>query len=75
MVSCTTPNMGLPQYGHGDHPDFLGEINDAYMKIDLEVTALKGKSSINEQAIKSLTDEVNSIKEMLKGVIENGNDV
>lgn len=72
MTSGKTPNMGLPQYGHGDHPDFLGEINDAYMKIDIEVTALKGKSSLNEQAIKSLAEEVASIKEMIKGVIENG---
>lgn len=72
MTSLTTPNLALPQYGHGDHPDFLGEINDAYMTIDLEITGLKGKSSINEQAIKSMAEEIESLKEMIKGVIKNG---
>lgn len=72
MTTGKTPNMGLPQYAHGDHPDFLGEINDAYMKIDLDVSGVKGKCSVNEQAIQSMTEEINALKKLVEEVIEDG---
>lgn len=72
MVSRTTPNIGLPQYEHGDHPDFLGEINDAYMTIDANINKLKVKGSIIEQSINSINEELVAIRKLLEGVIENG---
>lgn len=72
MVTGKTPNLGLPQYMHGDHPDFLGEINDAYMKLDADITKLKTKSSINEQALASVNEELKAIRKILEEVINNG---
>lgn len=72
MVSCKTPNLGLPQYSHGDHPDFLGEINDAYVKLDVDIHRLQVKSSINEQAIESINGEIAAIRKMLEEVVKNG---
>lgn len=72
MVTNTTPNLGLPQYMHGDHPDFLGEINDAYMKIDVEINKNRVKSSIIEQSVNTINEEITAIRKMLEEVIQNG---
>ena len=58
MCSSETPNLKLPQYGHGDHPDFLTEINKAYMTLDIVITELRGTCSIIEQQLKTLTEAV-----------------
>lgn len=72
MTSFTTPNLKLPQYGHGDHPDFLGEINEGYMTIDREVSSLKSKSSVNEQAIEKINEDLTALKKLLEEVIKDG---
>ena len=72
MVTGKTPNLGLPQYMHGDHPDFLGEINDAYMKIDADISKLRTKSSITEQALASVNEELEALRKILEEVINDG---
>ena len=34
-----TPNYALPQYIATDHPTYLGDANDAYLKIDTRMKA------------------------------------
>lgn len=73
MSSSETPNLKLPQYGHGDHPDFLGEINDAYMTIDHELSALHGYNESTEQRLSDIEKSIESINNMLKEIIGGNN--
>ena len=41
-----TPQLGLPQYNPNDHPDFLTDINKAFMEID--TFASKSVKKVNE---------------------------
>lgn len=40
MYSNETPTLKLPQYTVDDHPDFLTDINRAFIKIDNAVTEI-----------------------------------
>lgn len=61
MTSKTTPNYKLPHYLPSDHPDFIGEINEAYVIID---NAMHENASASIDLRNRLTVAENQIKEL-----------
>ena len=63
MYSKKTPNLGLPQWGMKDHPDFLTDINEAFETIDSKVGTVPGTISKVVAQLDTLTDAYQSLRE------------
>lgn len=53
-----TPNYALPQYIATDHPTYLGDANDAYLKIDTRMKANQSAAAENKNDITLLSARV-----------------
>lgn len=53
-----TPNYALPQYIATDHPTYLGDANDAYLKIDTQMKANQSAAATNKNDITLLSARV-----------------
>ena len=53
-----TPNYALPQYIATDHPTYLGDANDAYLKIDARMKANQSAADTNKSDLDLLSARV-----------------
>ena len=53
-----TPNYALPQYIATDHPTYLGDANDAYLKIDTRMKANQSAAETNKTNLDLLSTRV-----------------
>lgn len=53
-----TPNYALPQYIATDHPTYLGDANDAYLKIDTRMKANQSAAAENKNELTLLSARV-----------------
>ena len=53
-----TPNYSLPQYIATDHPTYLGDANDAYLKIDTAMKATQSAAATNKSNLDLLSARV-----------------
>ena len=53
-----TPNYSLPQYIATDHPTYLGDANDAYLKIDTRMKANQSAAATNKTNLDLLSARV-----------------
>lgn len=53
-----TPNYALPQYIATDHPTYLGDANDAYLKIDTQMKANQSAAATNKTNLDLLSARV-----------------
>lgn len=53
-----TPNYALPQYIATDHPTYLGDVNDAYLKIDSRMKANQDAAATNKSDLDLLSARV-----------------
>ena len=65
MSSEQTTNYGLPQYCPGDHPDFLTEINKAYMTIDSELHSLRSAVSNDAQMMAAANATIEALSKQI----------
>lgn len=49
-----TPNLGLPQWLGGDHPEWLNDMNPAFQKIDETIGVLTGTANEANKLIKDI---------------------
>lgn len=53
MYTKSTPNYALPQWQSGQHPEFIGDLNPALLKIDTELKTMDVKAESAEQLANS----------------------
>lgn len=66
MTSNTTEHYNLPQYAINDHPDFLSEINEAYLKIDTVLYEIQATLTSTIERIESVTNRVESLENAIE---------
>ena len=52
-----TPNKQLPQFADDDKPTWLGDVNEAYRKIDAEFGRLQGVIDLMQSEINNKVDK------------------
>jgi hypothetical protein len=56
--SMSTPNKQLPQFADDDKPSWLGDFNEAMVKIDAEFGRLQGVINDQQTQINNKADKV-----------------
>ena len=64
MFTKQTPTLGLPQWQPNDHPDFLTDINEAFMKLDENAESDSNQQTQIDELTEQIVQLTNTVKEL-----------